>query len=57
MTNAAPQFDIEVKHCSSLNEYDRCVEIEHVTWGETLAVPSAIFVVAHHKGGQVLAAL
>jgi predicted GNAT superfamily acetyltransferase len=56
MTNAAAQSDIEVKHCSSLDEYDRCVEVEHLTWGESLAVPSAIFVVAHHTGGQVLAA-
>lgn len=56
MTHAASQSDIEIKHCSSLDEYERCVEIEHLTWGPNLSVPSAIFVVAHHTGGQVLAA-
>jgi len=57
MTDASAKSSIEIRHCSSLDEYDRCVEIEHVTWGASLAVPSTIFVVAHHSGGQVLAAL
>lgn len=56
MTVVRPGIGIEVKHCSTLDEYERCVEIEHVTWGAPLSVPSAIFVVAHHTGGQVLGA-
>lgn len=48
--------EIEVRHCVTLAEYDECVRLEHLTWGEEIAVPSAIFVVAHHTGGQVLGA-
>ncbi|HXX21447.1 MAG TPA: hypothetical protein VEJ46_18770 [Candidatus Acidoferrum sp.] len=47
---------IEIRHCSGILEYDECVRLEHVTWGEEIAVPSAIFVVAHHTGGQVIGA-
>jgi len=47
---------IEVRHCLSIQDYEECVRIEHVTWGEDISVPSAIFVVAHHTGGQVLGA-
>lgn len=56
MPDSAAKSKIEIKHCSTLAEYDRCVEIENLTWGSSLAVPSAIFVVAHHTGGQVLGA-
>jgi len=47
---------IEVRHCLTIREYEECVRIEHATWGEAISVPSAIFVVAHHTGGQVLGA-
>src|SRR5271166_4324558 len=47
---------IEIRHCATIPEYEECVRIEHVTWGEGISVPSAIFVVAHHTGGQVIAA-
>lgn len=47
---------IEIRHCASIPEYEECVRIEHATWGEDIAVPSAIFVVAHHTGGQVIGA-
>jgi len=47
---------IEVRHCSSIPEYEECVRVERVTWGEDISVSSAIFVVAHHTGGQVLGA-
>ena len=56
MTRPRPTHEIEVRHCTTLAEYEECVRIEHVTWGEEIAVPSAIFVVAHHTGGQVLGA-
>jgi predicted GNAT superfamily acetyltransferase len=48
--------EIEVRHCSTLAEYEECVRVEHATWGEDIAVPSAVFVVAHHTGGQVIGA-
>jgi len=47
---------IEIRHCASVPEYEECVRIEHATWGEEIAVPSAIFVVAHHTGGQAIGA-
>lgn len=48
--------EIQIRHCESLAEYEECVRLEIATWGETLAVPSAIFVVAQHTGGQILGA-
>lgn len=48
--------EIEIRHCHSLAEYDECVCLERSTWGEDITVPAAIFVVAHHSGGQVLGA-
>ncbi|MGA8221594.1 MAG: GNAT family N-acetyltransferase [Candidatus Acidiferrales bacterium] len=48
--------EIEVRHCDLLSEYDECVRLERLTWGEDITVPAAIFVVAHHSGGQVLGA-
>jgi predicted GNAT superfamily acetyltransferase len=47
---------IEIRHCATIPEYEECVRLEHATWGESIAVPSAIFVVAHHTGGQVMGA-
>jgi predicted GNAT superfamily acetyltransferase len=48
--------EIEVRHCHSLAEYEECVRLELSIWGEDIAVPAAIFVVAHHTGGQILGA-
>lgn len=48
--------ETEIRHCASIPEYEECVRVEHATWGEDISVPSAIFVVAHHTGGQVLGA-
>lgn len=48
--------EIQVRHCASNAEYDACVTLERLTWGESLVVPSAIFVVAQQTGGQVLGA-
>jgi predicted GNAT superfamily acetyltransferase len=42
--------------CVSLAEYDDCVRLQHIVWGESIAVPSAMFVVAREIGGQVLGA-
>jgi predicted GNAT superfamily acetyltransferase len=51
-----PADDIQIHHCDTLSQYEQCVEIEKALWGESLAVPTAIFVVAHHTGGQILGA-
>jgi predicted GNAT superfamily acetyltransferase len=48
--------DILVRHCDTMEDYRKCVELEFLTWGEDITVPTAIFVVAHHTGGQVLGA-
>lgn len=48
--------EMEIRHCRSLAEYEECVRLERATWGDSLTVPAAIFVVAHHSGGQVLGA-
>jgi predicted GNAT superfamily acetyltransferase len=49
-------FALDVRRCSKLAEYEECVRVEHAVWGEAIAVPSAVFVVAHHTGGQVIGA-
>ncbi len=56
MTHPRSMDEIEVRHCATLAEYAACVRLEHLTWGGEIAVPSAVFVVAHHTGGQVLGA-
>jgi predicted GNAT superfamily acetyltransferase len=53
---ASATHEIEIRHCSTLAEYEECVRLEHSVWGEAIAVPSALFVVAHHTGGQVFGA-
>jgi len=53
--DAAPR-EIEIRRCDTLAEYDECVRMELLIWGEQITVPSAIFVVAHHTGGQILGA-
>jgi predicted GNAT superfamily acetyltransferase len=56
MTEAPLTREIDVRHCSDLAEYEECVRLEHAVWGDAITVPSAIFVVAHHTGGQVVGA-
>jgi len=56
MTEPLSTREIEVRHCSNLAEYEECVRLQHAVWGEEIAVPSALFVVAHHTGGQVVGA-
>jgi predicted GNAT superfamily acetyltransferase len=52
--SVAPQ--IEIRHCTTVPEYDECVLVEHAVWGPEIAVPNGMFIVAHHTGGQVFAA-
>jgi predicted GNAT superfamily acetyltransferase len=56
MTSTAAASEIEIRHCTTLDEYEECVRIEHITWGPELAEPTGMFVVAHHTGGQTFAA-
>ncbi|HXW55595.1 MAG TPA: hypothetical protein VEJ67_07610 [Candidatus Cybelea sp.] len=48
--------EIAVRLCHTLAEYELCVELEQATWGEDVVVPSTIFVVAQHTGGQIIGA-
>lgn len=48
--------DIEIRSCDTLPEYKECVRLELLTWGIDITVPSAIFVVAQHTGGQIIGA-
>ena len=50
--------DIAVRKCESLEEFQRCVELQREIWGEAdLEVePATMFVVAAHTGGEVLGA-
>ena len=47
---------ITVRHCETLAEYQECVRLQLITWGEDLVVPSGLFVVARETGGQTLGA-
>jgi predicted GNAT superfamily acetyltransferase len=47
---------ITVRHCETLAEYEECVRLQLITWGEDLVVPSGLFVVARETGGQTLGA-
>jgi predicted GNAT superfamily acetyltransferase len=48
--------EIEIRHSGTLPEYEECVRLQRVVWGEDIVVPSTIFVVAHHTGGQIIGA-
>lgn len=53
---AAGQF--EIRALTQLEEFERCVGLQRQVWGFTDldVVPSALFVVAAHSGGQVFGA-
>jgi predicted GNAT superfamily acetyltransferase len=53
---AADRSAIVVRSCSTIADFDECVALEHLTWGEQIVVPSAMFVVAQETGGQILGA-
>jgi len=48
--------DIEIRHCETVLEYHECERLEGIIWGLGITVPSGIFVVAHHTGGQIIGA-
>jgi predicted GNAT superfamily acetyltransferase len=47
---------IDVRLCHTLAEYEDCLRLEQITWGTGILVPTAIFVVAHESGGQIMGA-
>jgi len=49
---------IQIRKCTTLPEFHRCVELQKLIWGESdlETEPYVTFVVAHHTGGQVLGA-
>ena len=49
---------IVVRDCRTLEEFQNCVDLQREIWGEAdlEVVPSTLFVVAAHTGGQVLGA-
>ena len=55
-TRASRKSEIAIRHCDTIEDYKKCVELEFLTWGEEITVPTGLFVVAHHTGGQVLGA-
>ena len=56
MTPPNPTSEIEIRHCTTIAEYEECIGLEQAIWGEAIAVPPPIFVVARETGGQVFAA-
>ena len=55
---AASAGKIRVRHCHTLAECERCLELQRESWGfeDKDAVPVPLFVVAIRTGGQVLGA-
>jgi len=49
---------IQIRRCTTLPEFHRCVELQKAVWGESdlETEPYVTFVVANHTGGQVLGA-
>jgi predicted GNAT superfamily acetyltransferase len=54
--NSTDTSSIAIRHCTTLAEFNQCVALEHLTWGEQRVVPSAMFVVAQETGGQIFGA-
>src|ERR1700693_3010188 len=50
--------DIQIRKCTTLPDFHRCVEIQREVWRESdlETEPYVTFVVAHQTGGQVLGA-
>lgn len=55
-SSPTPANAVEIRHSDTLAEFEKCVQLERIIWGEQIAVPAAIFVVAQHTGGQILGA-
>lgn len=56
MSTASASRDIQIRACSTLDEFGECVRLQNLVWGDEIAVPSPMFVAVHHAGGQVLGA-
>lgn len=42
---------VQVRQCHTLLEFEECVRLQHIVWGEDIVVPSPVFVVAEDTGG------
>lgn len=56
MSSTAVPQSIQLRHCSTLHEFNACVRVQQRIWGDELAVPSTMIIAIHHAGGQVLGA-
>ncbi len=57
-SSSATNPTVTVRHCHTLAEFQRCIELERLVWGgsDLDVVPLPLFVVTHETGGQVLGA-
>jgi predicted GNAT superfamily acetyltransferase len=56
MSSRATPHQLQIRHCSALDEFEACVRVQRRIWGDELAVPSTMIIAVHHAGGQVLGA-
>ena len=56
--SAHPRDNIEIRHLTSLEHFERCVVLQLEVWGYSAGdlIPSRVFLVAQKIGGQVLGA-
>jgi predicted GNAT superfamily acetyltransferase len=56
MSFSAVPHQVQIRHCSSVKEFEACVRVQQGVWGDELAVPATMVIAIHHAGGQVLGA-
>ena len=56
MTSPVVPRATQIRHCSTIQDFEACVRVQQRIWGDELAVPSTMIVAIHHAGGQVLGA-
>jgi predicted GNAT superfamily acetyltransferase len=56
MSSPAGSRQVEIRHCSRIQEFEDCVRVQRRVWGEELAVPATMIIAVHHAGGQILGA-
>lgn len=56
MNAPALEREIQIRPCSSPAEFEACVRIQKIIWGDELAVPATMMMAVRDAGGQVLGA-
>ncbi len=56
MSSSAVPRQVQIRHCSQVEEFEDCVRLQQRVWGDELAVPATMVIAIHHAGGQVLGA-